>query len=1819
MPNPLRAEAVVFIPSVSVPEVHAIERIASSQSQRLTSSRRRPSCQTHVKDTPSESIGLIHPVNTLAARVGKRRAAPNGFATELSPSYEHGSSKEKHSNSKKGNRGHRRGEQKIQQTCRCNRPELEIKDNYIGTATNGTYCNLSSSVNVENPINVGNNQECRNDVFNNSIRACRSMPCGVCGFNVKIINSVGMRPTSIGRGREHTEIKKDGELHVSGTVRESFDSTVHNNIYCNTPTKMHNKNPQEKGSKGNRISGGNRSKDVRALVTGSNPANRTVFPNRNSDKFGNPRSVADIFPIEVVVGQRNEDIENFPCLPRTTNVVRSNTTTECAELKPPSLTYLAFASKCIKDDTPIESSLNCDRSDSSWFYMNVDQKNVVCQSTLASVPVAVGDDRILSTSEGSVELQQQETTDERINLAHQSVVGTQVVEGTRDVTMGRAAFVNSCSKSTADRWRGRWLEIARQQSARLKERQQRELSKPSPLETKKSSSEWHDALSHGAEKSSPYSYMYLNDVPLETAKPSAIMEIANMPSDSSIRSPRVEKNLKQQLYSPFRWWTAVHAGDHNLALQMMREDKIKPDECFCFTTYMSDCQSIVTSENLGSESLAASATLDASSLEVAKKYLKMRSGGNSRTVEDSDSLYSEEYHGLNAIHVCAKLCHPVLLDHLLRSTSSDGANSRDRNHKQTALHLACHACHLECVKILLLHGADAECRDKQGDTVLHRACSATCAPSLQIALVAFLCDRSKSNSSANGGSLKVNTKNKKRETALMLSRTRDLAVILIGAGADPLCVSSDGLDAASMAARRGDSKVLEAILGCNSFRQAPVSMMSSACTSASKHKTTEIAVTSVFTTPLHEAARMGNANCIRVMLSARYCSAADLNCTDRPTDCTALMLACTAGHMKVAQMLLDDGADAEIEDRRGVTAVVLAARYGHLPCLRAVITARSASLLRKNNVGETVLEMLSRVLRQDILSNTSSLHTSSSSASSSASDYMACPDMDMCLKCVAELIMSGSPVTERFVKRLSSSNTISLMKAMKVLKTSNPLHTPLHPHRGVSPVSASAITFEVEACAPMETITAPNTAFCDIAFLLADDERCMAHSFVISSSSAALRAMLQSEMLTQIEVEDIGMVVAVALPHCSKGTFLLMLEWMYTLRDVPGNLDLSFSDDQAALLDLLYLSNELLVIPLQRLCEGAIGRNLDCFDKDSVLSLGLSLDLHLLLTFYWNRYPISSKQFGSELDYTPECQFYFDWGLASCSSLDRIENPEAHSAHRVEKTLDYYGQFLDRREILGNRSIKEFTLKATDRDWCRWLAASSIALNGTFSGCKIDSRGSSCSRRLKVDTVYSEDSLASWWFESAISGMVIPQNKSAQLGVTHTGARSYFSKCCCSQGSDSVIRSEKVPDRFDYTCSLKAPPLNSATDLDTSLIDSDPNERMWAVLTNGRKCIVSVNLLFDADHQTCVPLDEGESTDSSMLAESSLDQLRSSLLIHEPFLALRGIGNYPLNPVDTADIESLSRLQDITPPCVLFQQKRIALLRYPDSSLYDVIIVLTSPSAYNESRTEAVTKCGQWKDIWDTSGNRRYIPIASRYEEQEDAILLVIPVHRAMLSAGSGKLDAMIHYAMAQEDQDCVGSGPIYKRSVLTVEVVLEDREDSCEDFKDLIWYIYTGVLREKDTYVSTHSRSDTISDTGISMAVSNTEVDNENKAAWLLRMLWLADEYLVPGLSSLLEKRLMISLSPLTAPSFLMGAQAMGLERLRLAAGLCVLYSVGSSMNSNISKPEPLGAVEEREREAGATDSNSQNIMDSKDENYESTTAHILIDILHTLAFTSQ
>jgi hypothetical protein len=75
------------------------------------------------------------------------------------------------------------------------------------------------------------------------------------------------------------------------------------------------------------------------------------------------------------------------------------------------------------------------------------------------------------------------------------------------------------------------------------------------------------------------------------------------------------------------------------------------------------------------------------------------------------------------------------------------------------------------------------------------------------------------------------------------------------------------------------------------------------------------------------------------------------------------------------------------------------------------------------------------------------------------------------------------------------------------------------------------------------------------------------------------------------------------------------------IKDITEDLELCLVNDQGILLDLLYLSNELLVAPLQRLCEHRIGKHIGYFEKNSVLSLCQNLDLQLLLTYYWKCYP----------------------------------------------------------------------------------------------------------------------------------------------------------------------------------------------------------------------------------------------------------------------------------------------------------------------------------------------------------------------------------------------------------------------------------------------------------------------------------------------------------------------------------------------------------------------------------------------------------------------
>merc|ERR1712217_443935 len=76
-------------------------------------------------------------------------------------------------------------------------------------------------------------------------------------------------------------------------------------------------------------------------------------------------------------------------------------------------------------------------------------------------------------------------------------------------------------------------------------------------------------------------------------------------------------------------------------------------------------------------------------------------------------------------------------------------------------------------------------------------------------------------------------------------------------------------------------------------------------------------------TPLRWAARNGNEELVRLLLNNGAC----VNAQGAKSDCSALMTAAIHGHIRIAEILLQAGADVSLTDVEGQTAIDLAHGY----------------------------------------------------------------------------------------------------------------------------------------------------------------------------------------------------------------------------------------------------------------------------------------------------------------------------------------------------------------------------------------------------------------------------------------------------------------------------------------------------------------------------------------------------------------------------------------------------------------------------------------------------------------------------------------------------------------------------------------------------------------------------------------------------------------------------------------------------------------------------------------------------------------------------
>ena len=361
--------------------------------------------------------------------------------------------------------------------------------------------------------------------------------------------------------------------------------------------------------------------------------------------------------------------------------------------------------------------------------------------------------------------------------------------------------------------------------------------------------------------------------------------------------------------------------------------------------------------------------------------------------------------------------------------------------------------------------------------------------------------------------------------------------------------------------------------------------------------------------PLHEACSSGSLSCVRLLLTDRHrsCSSrlngSSINeCDGTSRRLTPLMCACVKSHHAIVEeLLLVPDCDVDVEDARGNTALVLAAvaaigpsEQQGLSCVRALLRARPAHR-HINALGESVLEAVVRASRDD---QRPSDHTQVPFINGSTTDRTAASTLP--LPAIAEIVMAGGSVTERFIRRLGGLRTGSLLKLVgfkivaagandrtvcsgrddlpaglddstldfsKRLRRDSSNENP-HQRRSVQrsnktvtlqiPCSTGDIGGDrVTLCPHMWSavpwllpIDAPDHGHCDVEFVL-DSGTLLAHSFVVSSESSLLGSLITQLRFQQHERHRVSGRVCVDCTQHSAIAFTRMMKWMYTRVVIP--------------------------------------------------------------------------------------------------------------------------------------------------------------------------------------------------------------------------------------------------------------------------------------------------------------------------------------------------------------------------------------------------------------------------------------------------------------------------------------------------------------------------------------------------------------------------------------------------------------------------------------------------------------------------------------------
>ncbi|RYG63782.1 hypothetical protein EON64_15250, partial [archaeon] len=226
---------------------------------------------------------------------------------------------------------------------------------------------------------------------------------------------------------------------------------------------------------------------------------------------------------------------------------------------------------------------------------------------------------------------------------------------------------------------------------------------------------------------------------------------------------------------------------------------------------------------------------------------------------------------------------------------------------------ACQSGQADSVALLLRHGADPGVKDKNGDTALHIA-----AEQGRVSILSLLLDRA----SSRQGRLKVNTRNKKGQHALMLASSRQVAQMLVDCGADVTVADCNGRDAVGYAALRGKGALLRYLLSANIPPRRNRTEGDVLCFEAKVVKADYI---------LHDVVRARRPKCLEVLLGYEYYH--DLVDLGDHLGYTPLLYAAKIGDKKMCAMLIQANSDIYHQAHNGHSLYSLLVSHRHLDCL----------------------------------------------------------------------------------------------------------------------------------------------------------------------------------------------------------------------------------------------------------------------------------------------------------------------------------------------------------------------------------------------------------------------------------------------------------------------------------------------------------------------------------------------------------------------------------------------------------------------------------------------------------------------------------------------------------------------------------------------------------------------------------------------------------------------------------------------------------------------------------------------------------------------